>query len=29
MISDSNTVINPWAMMVESFNTQVANGTMS
>ena len=29
MVFDSDTVVDPWAMMVKSFNTDVADSTMS
>ena len=28
MVTDTDTVIEPWAVMVESFNTAIADGTM-
>ena len=29
MVTDTNAVIEPWAVMVESFNAAIADGTMS
>ena len=29
MIFDTNTVINPWAVMIKSFDTVIADSTMS
>jgi len=29
MIINSNTIINPWAMMIKSINTSIANITVS
>lgn len=28
MVFYANTIVNPWAVMVISFNTDIANGTM-
>jgi len=29
MIADSNAVVNPWTVMIESFNTAIADGTVA
>lgn len=29
MVANSNAIVNPWAVMVESFNTAIADGTVA